>query len=73
MAQMTVTLDYIVDCIAKAGFNPVDQLYAYLLTGDIRYITRTGNARALIAQLDRVEIEAYVNMSLPKRNEDTVC
>ncbi len=60
MAQITVSLEYIVDCIVKAGFDPKAQLYAYLRTGELRYITRTGNARGLIESLDRKQIERYI-------------
>ncbi len=60
MAQMKVTLDYIIGCIAEAGFKPKDQLFAYLQTGDVRYITRTGNARELISELELDAIKAYL-------------
>lgn len=38
------------------GYNPINQITGYLLSGDPAYITSYGNARALINQIDRDEI-----------------
>jgi len=38
------------------GYNPINQLVGYLLSGDPAYIPRHNNARALIRKLERDEL-----------------
>lgn len=62
------TMEHIVDSIRTAGYEPYDQLYGYLKTGDETYITRTGHARSLVKMLDRDQMQCYVDwlrMKLP--------
>ena len=54
------TIDYVVSVLEDAGYEPYDQLYAYASTGNESYITRKGDARKLIAQLDREQIWDYI-------------
>lgn len=54
------TMEHIVDSIRTAGYEPYDQLYGYLKTGDETYITRTGDARSLIKALDRRLLQCYI-------------
>lgn len=47
------------------GYNPINQLVGYLLSGDPTYITSHNNARGLIRKLERDElleelVRAYV-------------
>ena len=53
-------MEHIVDSIRSAGYEPYDQLYGYLKTGDETYITRTGDARRLVKELDREHLRRYV-------------
>ena len=53
-------MEYIVASIRSAGYEPYDQLYGYLKTGDETYITRTGDARRLVKQLDYGQLQQYV-------------
>ncbi len=66
---MTISLEYIADCIRQAGCKPTYQLKAYLetgnecyitQTGDACYITRTGNARSLIGSIRKEDIRKYL-------------
>lgn len=52
---------HIVASIREAGYEPYDQLYGYLKTGDDTYITRTGDARTIIKKLDREQLEQYIS------------
>lgn len=52
---------HIVASIRAAGYEPYDQLYGYLKTGDDTYITRTGDARTIIKKLDREQLEQYIS------------
>lgn len=54
-------MEHIVASIRSAGYEPYDQLYGYLKTGDETYITRTGDARRLVKELDRERLQKYVN------------
>lgn len=54
------TVKHIIESIRSAGYEPNDQLYAYLSTGNENYITRTGDARSLVKQLDRERLQQYV-------------
>lgn len=50
--------------IRATGLDPYSQLMGYLLTGEDCYITRTGNARAMVNTLDRSTLQMYVKMYL---------
>lgn len=63
-----ITMEHIVESIRSAGYKPYDQLYAYLKTGNETYITRTGNARNLVKELDREQLHLYVQ-ELSKRKQ----
>ena len=59
-------IESICNSITAAGLDPHSQLTGYLLTGEDYYITRTGNARAMISTLENAEIQAYVKKYLEK-------
>ncbi len=42
--------------LKEKGYNPINQLVGYLLSGDPAYITSHNNARSLIRQLERDEL-----------------
>ena len=44
------------EALEEKGYNPINQLVGYLLSGDPTYITSHRNARALIRKLERDEI-----------------
>jgi len=53
--------------LEEKGYNPIDQLVGYLLSGDPAYITSYNNARSLICQVDRDEcleelVEKYLGL-----------
>ena len=49
----------VIDSIASAGYNPYEQIYGYYATGSDIFITRTGNARTLIKEIDRKDLAEY--------------
>ena len=55
------TIDYVVAVLREAGYNPYEQLYGYVSTGNEAYITRKGNARDMILKLDKVQLMQYVS------------
>jgi len=42
--------------LKEKGYNPINQLVGYLLSGDPTYITSYNNARSLIRKLERDEL-----------------
>ena len=53
-------IELIISALQEAGYNPYEQLYGYLKTGDDTYITRNCNAREMISKLDREQIREYI-------------
>ena len=58
--KFEVTMEVIVRAIAEAGYDPYDQLYGYVTKGKEEFITRNGNAREKIKQLNWLEVKEYV-------------
>lgn len=54
----------VINALKKAGYNSYDQLYGYVTTGEITYITRQGNARKIIEGLDKNELREYVTRAM---------
>ena len=44
------------EALTEKGYNPVNQIVGYLLSGDPTYITSYNNARYLILRLERDEL-----------------
>ena len=53
-------IEKIVSALRDAGYEPYEQLNAYLHTGNDTYITRKGNARALVSELDKEQVWNYI-------------
>jgi len=51
-----VILTDVYDALIEKGYNPVNQLVGYLISGDPTYITNYNGARALVSKLERDEI-----------------
>ena len=49
-------LTEVYNSLIKKGYNPVNQLVGYLISGDPTYITNYNGARALVSKLERDEI-----------------
>lgn len=44
------------DALQEKGYNPINQIVGYLLSGDPAYIPRHNNARSMIGKLERDEL-----------------
>ena len=51
-----VILMTVYDALVAKGYNPVNQIVGYILSGDPTYITSYNNARVLIRKLERDEL-----------------
>ena len=56
-------LTEVYDSLQKKGYNPINQLVGYLISGDPTYITNYNGARALVRKLERDEILEEVTKS----------
>ena len=57
------------EALTEKGYNPVNQIVGYIMSGDTTYITSHKNARSLIMKVERVEIlevlfENYIDTQL---------
>ena len=44
------------EALSEKGYNPVNQIVGYVMSGDPTYITSHNNARSLIMKVERDEI-----------------
>ena len=44
------------NALQEKGYNPINQIVGYLLSGDPAYIPRHNNARTLIGKVERDEL-----------------
>ena len=54
--NMRQILRSVFEALTQKGYNPVNQIVGYLLSGDPAYIPRLNNARNLIREHERDEI-----------------
>lgn len=51
-----VVLSTVYDALTEKGYNPVNQIVGYIMSGDPTYITSHNNARSLIMKVERDEL-----------------
>jgi len=56
MNQARDILLAVYSALKQKGYNPINQLVGYLLSGDPAYITSYNNARSLVRRLERDEL-----------------
>lgn len=49
-------LDTVYNAMREKGYNPVNQIVGYIMSGDPTYITSHNNARSLIMKVERDEL-----------------
>ena len=49
-------LDIVYHALSEKGYNPVNQIVGYIMSGDPTYITSHNNARSLIMKVERDEL-----------------
>ena len=49
-------LKEVYEALMEKGYNPINQIVGYILSGDPTYITSHNNARNLIRQVERDEL-----------------
>ena len=54
--EVAETIKEVYDALEAKGYNPVDQLVGYLLSGDPTYITSYADARTKLRRHERYEL-----------------
>lgn len=55
-AKVREVLKEVYKALEEKGYNPINQIVGYILSGDPTYITSHNNARNLIRQIERDEL-----------------
>lgn len=56
MIQVKDVLKVVYQALSEKGYNPVNQIVGYIMSGDPTYITSHNNARSLIMKVERDEL-----------------
>lgn len=60
LSQKTISVEGILEqvylALKEKGYNPVNQIVGYIMSGDPTYITSHNNARSLIMKAERDEL-----------------
>ena len=54
--SVKMILDEVYHALTEKGYNPVNQIVGYIMSGDPTYITIYHNARSLIMKVERDEL-----------------
>ena len=54
--QVKVVLETVYNAMVEKGYNPVNQIVGYIMSGDPTYITSFKGARSLIMKVERDEL-----------------
>ena len=68
--QMKVSdvIDVVYHALSEKGYNPVNQIVGYIMSGDPTYITSPRNARSLIMKVERDELVEEILRAYIKNN-----
>ena len=62
-------LSTVYDALSEKGYNPVNQIVGYIMSGDPTYITSYMSARSLIMKVERDElVEELVKTYIQSKN-----
>lgn len=54
--EVTDVLRIVYQALVEKGYNPVNQIVGYIMSGDPTYITSYNNARSLIMKVERDDL-----------------
>lgn len=66
--KVTDVIQTVYEALLEKGYNPVNQMVGYVMSGDPTYITSHKGARALIMKVERDEILEALFEDYIKRN-----
>ena len=62
-------LDLVYNAMEEKGYNPVNQIVGYIMSGDPTYITSYNGARSLIMKMERDELVEEMFKTYIEHNE----
>ena len=62
-------LDLVYNAMEEKGYNPVNQIVGYIMSGDPTYITSHNGARSLIMKMERDELVEEMLRTYIEHNE----
>jgi uncharacterized protein (UPF0297 family) len=69
VVQVKEVLNVVYQALTEKGYNPVNQIVGYIMSGDPTYITSHRNARSLIMKVERDELVEEVLKEYIKTNK----
>ena len=66
--KVTDVIQTVYEALLEKGYNPVNQMVGYVMSGDPTYITSHKGARALIMKVERDEIIEWLLEDYIKNN-----
>ena len=67
--KISDVLEVIYRAMAEKGYNPVNQIVGYIMSGDPTYITSHNGARSLIMKMERDELVEEMLKTYIEHNE----
>lgn len=55
-ASISLTIKEVVEALEEKGYNPINQIVGYLMSGDPGYISSYKESRKKITKLDRAKV-----------------
>ena len=68
-SSVEVILETVFEVMKEKGYNPVNQIVGYIMSGDPTYITSYKHARSLIMKVERDEIVEELLKNYIKNNQ----
>ena len=62
-------METVFEALTEKGYNPVNQIVGYIMSGDPTYITSYKNARSLIMRVERDELVEEMLIQYIKSNK----
>ncbi len=66
--KVSDVIDVVYHALSEKGYNPVNQIVGYIMSGDPTYITSHRNARSLIMKVERDELVEEILRAYIKNN-----
>ena len=66
--QVKDVLEIVYRSLSEKGYNPLNQIVGYIMSGDPTYITSHNNARSLIMKVERDELVEELLADYIKKN-----
>jgi uncharacterized protein (UPF0297 family) len=64
-----ITLNEVYSALQERGYNPINQIVGYLISGDPGYISSYKDARSKIQEIDRAKIVEILLEEFQKHNK----